>query len=295
MTKFFWTATKGSRQKKQDISKKKKVDNKENSEMFFEVLAWKTNLQEKLKWGDMVKKAGRDICPPQKKGGKKIVEMRRHWSGFTLDSKFTQHNFHYTCNLALHKPLWRTRSSFLFLFGWWDEAPASQRKTLTTLSLYCAFRNLDSFWTLFFEGTCLSIALRQVLAPPWAAPLVNWTTRFLRLRSCLVRSFSLGIFSCPLFHLCSSITPTLHHYRVKPPRHPFSVNLVPFQNIARVHPPRFSDLANSFFQYRWTGSSPNLRPKSCWTEAWPFMVFLHVLFVDDESHGDSICHFACLL
>ena len=31
------------------------------------------------------------------------------------------------------------------------------RKTLTTLSLYCAFRNLDSFWTLYIEGTCLSI------------------------------------------------------------------------------------------------------------------------------------------
>ena len=43
----FWTETKGSRQKKQDIFKEK-VDNKENSDMFFEVLSWKTNLQEKL-------------------------------------------------------------------------------------------------------------------------------------------------------------------------------------------------------------------------------------------------------
>ena len=31
----------------------------------------------------------------------------------------------------------------------------------------------------------------KFLAPPWTAPLVNWTTRLLRLRSCLVRSFHL--------------------------------------------------------------------------------------------------------
>ena len=110
-----------------------------------------------------------------------------------------------------------------------------------------------------------SVAQRQVLAPPWAAPLVNWTTRFLRLRSCLVRSFSFGIFSCPFFHLCSSINPTLHHI-VSNHTSFFSVNLFPFQNIARVHSPRPSDWTNSFLSYRCTGSSP----KPFWTEAWPF-------------------------
>ena len=107
-------------------------------------------------------------------------------------------------------------------FSFWmvGQSLCITRKTLTTLSLYCAFRNLHSFWTIYIEGNlsfhhklqCIeSVALRQVLAPPWAAPLVNWTTRFLRLRSCLVRSFSFGLFSCPFLHLCSSITPTLHH------------------------------------------------------------------------------------
>ena len=42
-----WTETKESRQKKQDIFQKS-VDNKENIEVFFEDLAWKTNVQEKL-------------------------------------------------------------------------------------------------------------------------------------------------------------------------------------------------------------------------------------------------------
>ena len=56
-----------------------------------------------------------------KKREKKAVDMRRHWSGFTLKSKFTQHKFHYTCNLALHKTLWRIQSSFLFLFQWWQK------------------------------------------------------------------------------------------------------------------------------------------------------------------------------
>ena len=56
-----------------------------------------------------------------KKGKTKVVDMRRHWSGFTLKSKFTQHNFHYTCNLALHNALRRIQSSFLFLFEWWQK------------------------------------------------------------------------------------------------------------------------------------------------------------------------------
>ena len=68
-------------------------------------------------------------------------------------------------------------------------------------------------------------------------------------------------------------------------RHILSDNLFPFQNIARVRPPRASDLENSFLKYRWTGSSP----KPC------CMVVPHVLFVDDESRGDCICQFACFL
>ena len=42
------------------------------------------------------------------------MEKRRHWSGFTPNSKFTQYNFHYACNLVLHNALWVTPSSFFF-------------------------------------------------------------------------------------------------------------------------------------------------------------------------------------
>ena len=95
---------------------------------------------------------------------------------YALKSKFTQHNFHYMCNLALHKTLWRTQSSFLFLFGWWDEASASrERHSLTTLSLHCAFSELPQFQNTLNRGNlsfhhkqqCAeSVAQRQVLAPP---------------------------------------------------------------------------------------------------------------------------------
>ena len=52
------------------------------------------------------------------KGEKKVVEITRHRSGFTLKSKFTQHNFHYTCNLASHGSLEDSiKISFFFLNG----------------------------------------------------------------------------------------------------------------------------------------------------------------------------------
>ena len=59
-------------------------------------------------------KAGTDIFSEEmlqkkeSKGEKKVMEMRRHWSGFAP----TQHHFHYTCNLVLHKAFWGTQSSF---------------------------------------------------------------------------------------------------------------------------------------------------------------------------------------
>ena len=73
-------------------------------------------------------KGGKGHLPESNQGEKKVVEMRRHWSRFTPKSQSTEHNSYYTCNLALHKPLWRTQSIFLFLFGWWDKASASRER-----------------------------------------------------------------------------------------------------------------------------------------------------------------------
>ena len=139
--------------------------------------------------------------------------MRRHWSGFTPKSHFTQHNFHYTCNVALHKPLWRIQSSFLFFLNGGTK-PLHHEKDIDRFIVVLRFSEPPQFLnTLFLRELVFpsqtakwteSLALRQVLAPPWAAPLVNWTTPFLRLRSCLVRIFHLASFrvrfSICLFH-----------------------------------------------------------------------------------------------
>ena len=129
---------------------------------------------------DMVRygeKGGKGHLPESNQGEKKVVEMRRHWSGFTPKSHFTQHNSYYSCNLALHKPLWRIHSSFLFLFGWWEKASASRERHWpccrcialfgnSTVSEHSLLREL-----VFPSQTAMycSVALRQVLAPPWAA------------------------------------------------------------------------------------------------------------------------------
>ena len=111
------------------------------------------------------------------KGEKKVVDTRRHRSGFTLKSKFTQHNFHYTCNLALHKALWRIQSSFLFFFFLNGDKKnlCITTGSLTTPSLYCVFSEPPQFLNplnsvnLSFhrKRQCIeSVAPRQVLAPP---------------------------------------------------------------------------------------------------------------------------------
>ena len=65
---------------------------------------------------------GKYICDKgefQKIWYTKFTDKRRYrrrddkWSGFAPNSKFTQYNFHYTCNLVLHNALW---VSFFFLF-----------------------------------------------------------------------------------------------------------------------------------------------------------------------------------
>ena len=133
---------------------------------------------------------------------KNVVEKRRRWSGFTPMPKSTQHNFHYTCNLVLHNALWVIPSSFFL----WVVKKSFRIKTgtLTTLSAYCILHTLNSGNLSFNDKRqCTeSVALRQVLAPPWAAPCAQWRTRLLRLRSRLVRCFHLASFRVR-FSICA--------------------------------------------------------------------------------------------
>ena len=150
----------------------------------------------------------------KKKKEKKVVEMRRHWSRFTPKSQFTQHNSCYTCNLALHKPLWRTQSSFLFFFL------DGGTKPLHPLSLYCAFGNLHSFWTQYIEG---NLSFQSQTAVYWISGTATSSCTTLSstigkvnnsISQTLVLSrpyFSFSLFSCPFLHPCSFINPTLHY------------------------------------------------------------------------------------
>ena len=171
------------------------------------------------------------------------------------------------------------------------------RKTLTTLSLHCAFSELPQFLNTLCWGNlsfphklqCTeSVALRQVLAPPWAAPLVNWTTRFLRLRSCLVRSFSFGLFSCPFLHLCSSITPSSLSFP-----HLIFFQWIHFHSKTLQGCIHFAPVIWQILSFSIVGLV--LRPSLVGQKLEPCMVVTHVLFVDDENRGDSICHFASFL
>ena len=156
--------------------------------------------------------------------------MRRHWSVFTDKSQFTQHNSYYWCNLALHKALWRTQSIFLFLFGWWDEASASRERHwppyrctalfgTSTVSEHTKSRELvfpsqtAMYWICGTTTGCCT-TLRSTIGK-----LNNSISQ----TSVLSRPyFSFGFFSCPFFHPCSSITPTLHHIVLTTPSSSFS-------------------------------------------------------------------------
>ena len=137
--------------------------------------------------------------------------MWRRWSRFTPKSQFKKHDSYYTCNLALHKPLWRTQSSFLFLCGWWDKASASRERH------WPPYRCTALFGTSTVSEHSI---LKELVFPSQTAMywICGTTTR-----SCTTLSGTIGklnnsisqtsfcLFSCPFLHLCSSITPTLHH------------------------------------------------------------------------------------
>ena len=83
--------------------------------------------------------------------------MRRHWSVFAP----TQHHFHYTCILVLHKAFWGTHSS-CFLMVWKSQCITTG--TLTTPSLCCILQIIfHCFWTLWIQRTCRGITHGNVL------------------------------------------------------------------------------------------------------------------------------------
>ena len=138
---------------------------------------------------------------------KDVVEKRRRWSGFTPMSKSTQHNFHYTCNLVLHNALWVIPSSFFLWMVGKSFLHHDRDNDHSIVVLHFAghlpqFLNTLNSGNLSFHDKrqCTeSVALRQVLAPPWAAPCAQWRTRFLRQRSRLVRCFHLASFRVRFF------------------------------------------------------------------------------------------------
>ena len=105
----------------------------------------------------------------ESKGEKKVVEMRRHWSGSSPKSQFTQHNSHWTCNLALHKAFWGTQSIFFLV----KKSQCITTGTLTTPSVVLRFADLPQFLntlnsvnlSLYHTRQCIeSVAPRQFSA-----------------------------------------------------------------------------------------------------------------------------------
>ena len=146
--------------------------------------------------------------------------MRRHWSGFTPKSQFTQHNSYYWCNLALHKALWRTQSSFLFLFGWWDEASASRERHWPPCRCTALFGSstVSEHSILFRELVFPSQTAMYWICGTTTGSCTTLSNTIGELNNSISQTsvssrpyFSCGLFSCPFFHLCSSINPTLHH------------------------------------------------------------------------------------
>ena len=157
----------------------------------------------------------------------RIKSGRKEGSGdeTTLIGVYAQVAFHTTQFLLLMQSgssQATLEDSIMLSFSVWmvGKSLCITRKTLTTLSLYCAFRNLDSCWTLYIEGTCLSITNCNVLlcgtttgSCTTLSSTVNWTTRFLRLRSCLVRIVHLASFRVH-FSICA--VPSIQHFIISP-------------------------------------------------------------------------------
>ena len=102
--------------------------------------------------------------------------------------------------------------------------------------------------------------------------------------------FSFSFFSCTFLDPCPSINPTLHHF--------FSTHSSSFSESISI--PRHCKGASRSRAVIWqilpfTIVGLILRPGHVQNKYELCMVVAHVLFVDDESRGDSICQFVCFL
>ena len=230
----------------------------------------------------------------ESKGEKKVVEMRRHWSGFAP----TQHHFHYTCYLVLHKAFWGTQSSFFLMVG---KSQCITTGTLTTPSLCCILQIIfHCFWTLWIQRTCRGITHGNVLNL-WHDDSFFFSAHeqdhvendqldssHYGLVSSVVFIWLLFVFvsfsvlfhqshtSSSLFHplLIFSQWIYFHSKTLQGCNHlvPVIWQILPFSIVGLV-----------------------LRPGHVQNKFEPCMVVAHVRFADDESRGDSIFQFACFL
>ena len=224
--------------------------------------------------------------------------MRRHWSGFRLKSKFTQHNFHYTCNLALHSGLWKIQSSFLFLFQWWQENLCV--KVIDHSIVVLRFSESPQFLNTLNWGNL----------SPWQTAM--WWICGTTTSSCTTLSskhhwqieqldFSdFGLVSSLVFIwlLFVSISPSVLLHQSHASSSLFNPHLIFFQSI-NFHSKRLQGCIHlapvkselvPLVSLDWFFAQASLE-----TKLEPCTAVTHVLFAFDENRGDSICQFACFL
>ena len=173
--------------KKKDPSNKNKTmflsDCKDYSKNIFK------NIRDILfECGGKKRKARREICvrkdDTKYEGKKEVVEKRRQMTGVS-----TQFSLHMQSGYSQSSLV--DSINFFFVEGG-GKKPMHLDKDIDHPSLYCILQENLSFHD---KRQCAeSAALRQDLAPPWAAPCAQWPIRLLRPRSRLVRSFHLASF-----------------------------------------------------------------------------------------------------
>ena len=236
----------------------------------------------------------------QKRCYNKLKEKRTWWRWDDIDRGVRPNRSSHNTFFATHAIWIFTRLSggfnqafFFFLKG--DKKPLHHYKDIDhpivvlRFSEPAQFLNTPNWGKLSFHHRrqyIESVALRP--APLWAAQLVKLNNSTSQTTVSSRPLFLFGFSSCTFLHPCSSINPTVHHLFSNHASSSFKES-ISFKNIARVHPRRPGDLANSFFST--VGLVP--RPSHVGNAFQPCMAVTHVLIVEDESRGDSIFQFAC--